>query len=126
MNSKTLLLIGIGGGIGSIARFLCQRCIYVLYPVNFPWGTLLVNITGCLLIGVFYGLAEKGQLMNADWRLFLTTGLCGGFTTFSSFAYENIGLLRTGNVVGFSLYTGASVALGILATYLGMVLIKLI
>jgi CrcB protein len=126
MNGKTLLLIGIGGGIGSIARFLCQRYIYILYPVNFPWGTLMVNIVGCFLIGIFYGVSEKGQMMNPEWRLFLTTGLCGGFTTFSSFAYENIGLIRTGNILGFSLYTGASVALGILATYLGILLLKLI
>ena len=127
MNGKTLILIGVGGAIGSIARFLCQKYIYDASPgSNFPWGTFVVNISGCLLIGIFYALAEKGQLMNAEWRLFLTTGFCGGFTTFSAFAYENVTLLRTANVLGFSLYTAGSVFLGILATYLGILLVKLI
>lgn len=126
MNGKAILLVGIGGALGSIARFLCQKYIYTLYPVNFPWGTFLVNIAGCLLIGIVYGLSEKGQLMNPEWRLFLATGICGGFTTFSSFAYENIGLLRTGNILGFSLYAAGSVVLGILAVYLGMMLVRLI
>jgi fluoride exporter len=126
MNGRELLLVGIGGALGSIARFLCQKYIYILHPVLFPWGTLLVNISGCLLIGVLYGLSEKGQLISPEWRLFLATGICGGFTTFSSFAYENVALLRAGHVIGFSLYTASSVVLGILAAYLGVVLIKLI
>ncbi len=75
---KNLLLVGFGGGIGSIARFLCQKYIYALYPHTFPTGTFLVNILGCFLIGLFYGLAEKGNLMTPEWRILLTTGFCGG------------------------------------------------
>ncbi len=121
---KNILLVGLGGGIGSIARFLCQKYIYEWYPHPFPLGTFLVNIAGCFLIGLFSGFAEKGALINTEWRLLLTTGLCGGFTTFSSFALENINLLRTGHLFYFVLYTAASVVLGILATWLGLVIIK--
>jgi CrcB protein len=123
---KNILLVGIGGGVGSIARFLCQKYIYQWYPHPFPFGTLLVNISGCFLIGLFYALAEKGNLLTPEWRILLTTGFCGGFTTFSTFAYENVNLLRNGDVTYFILYTTASVILGILATWLGILLLKLI
>ena len=86
----------------------------------FPAGTFIVNITGCFLIGLFYALAVKGSILNIEWRLFLITGLCGGYTTFSSFSYENIELLKQGNYLQFSLYTGLSVFAGLLATVGGM------
>lgn len=126
MQFKTALLVGIGGGIGSIARFLCQKFIIALYPSAFPLGTFLVNITGCFLIGLFFGLSVKNDALTADWKLFLTTGFCGGFTTFSAFAYENINLLKSGDLSNFFLYTIGSIVLGLAATYLGMVLIKLV
>jgi fluoride exporter len=126
MNFKTLLLIGIGGGIGSISRFLCYRYIHVAYPAPFPWGTFWVNISGCLLIGLFFALAERGNILSPEWRLFLMTGFCGGFTTFSAFALENINLLKAGDFINFSLYTAGSVVLGLAATYLGIILVKLI
>lgn len=126
MNFKTILLIGIGGGIGSVARFLCYRYIQSIHTTAFPWGTFLVNITGCLLIGVFYAVSERGNVLTPEWRLFLTTGFCGGFTTFSAFAYENISLLKAGDFMHFSLYTVGSVVLGLAATYLGIAMVKLI
>lgn len=95
-----------------------------MYPFTFPLGTFIVNTTGCLLIGLFYALSEKGNLLTPEWRLALTTGLCGGFTTFSTFAYENMNLLRTGDYLYFGLYILASVALGIAAVYLGIITIK--
>ncbi|HLY68230.1 MAG TPA: fluoride efflux transporter CrcB, partial [Puia sp.] len=109
---KNIFIVGIGGGIGSIVRFLCQKYISAWYPHPFPFATFLVNILGCFLIGVFYALAEKGNILTPEWRLFLTTGICGGFTTFSSFAYENVGLLRTGDFLYFGLYAAGSVFLG--------------
>jgi fluoride exporter len=124
MTIKTILIIGLGGALGSILRFLLQKIIYDLHPVNFPWGTLLVNISGCFLIGVFFGLAEKGNLLSTDWRLFLTTGFCGGFTTFSSFAWENIQLVRTGHLVYGALYIAASLVLGIFAAFFGIWILK--
>src|SRR5438552_10350952 len=117
---KNILLAGLGGGAGSIARFLCQKYIYAWYPHPFPFGTFIVNISGCFLIGVLYALAEKGNLLTPEWRLLLITGFCGGYTTFSSFAYENINLLRNGDVTYFILYSISSLILGILATWLGI------
>jgi CrcB protein len=121
---KTLLVIALGGAIGSIARYGSQVCLYKLFPIAFPLGTFLVNISGCLLIGIFYGLSEKGNLLTPEWRLFLTTGFCGGFTTFSSFAYENVNLLRNSDFLYFGLYILSSVVLGIAGVYLGIFLIK--
>jgi fluoride exporter len=123
---KNILVVGIGGGLGSIARFLCQKYISAWHPHPFPFGTFLVNILGCFLIGVFYALAEKGNILTPEWRLFLTTGICGGFTTFSSFAYENVSLLRSGDFLYFGFYAAGSVFLGIVATFGGIALLKLI
>jgi fluoride exporter len=123
---KNLLLIGMAGGIGSIARFLCQKYAQAWYPQSFPYGTLIVNVLGCFLIGVFYGLSEKGNILTPEWRLMLTTGFCGGFTTFSSFAYENVTLMKNGDFLYVGLYTASSVILGIAATFAGITLLKLI
>jgi fluoride exporter len=123
---KNILFVGLGGGLGSIARFLCQKYMSEFYPHPFPLGTFLVNILGCFLIGVFYALSEKGNILTPELRLFLTTGICGGFTTFSSFAYENVTLLKTGDFLYFGLYTAGSVVLGIAATFGGIALFKLI
>lgn len=117
---KQVLLVGLGGGIGSIARFLCQKYIYEWHPHAFPFGTLIVNVAGCFIIGLIFGLGEKSQVLSAEWRLLLATGFCGGFTTFSTFAAENIGLLKNGQFWWFALYTAGSVVLGILATWIGM------
>jgi CrcB protein len=122
---KTLLLIGLGGGLGSILRYFCQKWIYQLYPHPFPWGTFLVNVAGCFLIGLFYAASEKSVIFTADWRLLLTTGFCGGFTTFSTFAYENMTLLRNGDIGYFFLYSIGSFAAGIAAVFAGIALVKL-
>jgi fluoride exporter len=117
---KNILLVGLGGGAGSIARYLCQRWFAVNYPHHFPWGTFAVNITGCLLIGIFWGLTFKSFTGNENWKLFLMTGLCGGFTTFSAFTLEGIGLLKEQRPGLFFLYATGSVVLGLAATYAGM------
>jgi CrcB protein len=123
---KTLFIIAAGGGIGSIARFLVQKYSYEFYPHPFPFGTWLVNLVGCFLIGIFYAVAEKGNILSPEWRLLLTTGFCGGFTTFSTFAFENVSLMKSGDFLYAGLYIAASVIGGILATYLGILLIKLL
>lgn len=122
---KNIFLVGLAGGIGSIARFLLQKWVYQIYPHPFPWGTLIVNILGCFLIGVIYGVSEKSNFLNSEWRLLLTVGFCGGFTTFSAFAFENMVLLRGGEVLYFLLYIGMSVLLGIAAVFGGIAVMKL-
>lgn len=121
-----ILIIGTGSFIGGVARFLTSRLIQNLTISSFPLGTFIVNITGCFLIGLFYGLSERGNIMNDELRIFLTVGLCGGFTTFSTFTNENVSLIRDGNFFHFLLYTGLSVFIGIAATYLGNVTTKII
>jgi fluoride exporter len=121
---KLLLIIGSGSFLGGIARFLTTRYIQNHAMTAFPMGTLIVNITGCFLIGLFYGLSERGNLVSAEWRMFLTVGFCGGFTTFSTFANENIALLREGDFFYFALYSALSVFLGLMATFLGNLIIK--
>lgn len=121
---RHLLLIGLGGGIGSIARYLCQRWLQIIYPVSFPTGTFVVNIVGCFLIGIFWGLSFRSFDENENWKMFLMTGICGGFTTFSSFSLEGIGLLREEKMLLFFLYIGGSLLAGLLATYIGMKLIR--
>jgi CrcB protein len=123
---KNILLVGVGGGIGSILRYLCQKWVLQLYPSGFPLGTFLVNIIGCFLIGVFFAAAEKTTRIPAEWRLFLTTGICGGFTTFSAFAFENMNLLREGNISVTLLYVIGSVVLGILAVFAGAGFVKVL
>ena len=123
---KIILIIGTGSFIGGVARFLTSRLIQNLTISSFPLGTFIVNITGCFLIGLFYGLSERGNIMNDELRIFLTVGLCGGFTTFSTFTNENVSLIRDGNFFHFLLYTGLSVFIGIAATYLGNVTTKII
>jgi CrcB protein len=123
---KNLLLVGLGGGIGSIARYLCQKWFSENYPYPFPWGTFLVNLFGCFLIGIIYAASEKSIALSPQTRLLLITGFCGGFTTFSTFAFENMNLLRSGDVLYFSIYIVASVALGIAGVFAGIAMIKLL
>ena len=123
---KNLLLVGLGGGIGSIARYLWQKWFSENYPHPFPWGTFLVNLCGCFLIGVFYAATEKTSVLSPQARLLLITGFCGGFTTFSTFAFENMNLLRTGDNFYFILYAVGSLVLGIAAVYIGSFIIKLL
>ena len=121
---KPLFVIGLGSAVGGICRYLVQVYIGKYTPLTFPVGTLVVNLTGCFLIGILFGLSGKYAWMTIDWRLFLITGLCGGYTTFSSFSLESLTLLRQGNFLYFSLYVLGSVAVGILATVAGAALIR--
>jgi fluoride exporter len=123
---KTIMMIGIGGFLGTIARYLTTLSVHRYLPISFPYGTFFVNILGCFLIGIFYGLSEKGSMIPDDWRLFLTVGFCGGFTTFSTFANDNLSLLQDSEFFNFALYTGLSVFLGLVAAYFGKVIIKMV
>ncbi len=124
--TRILLLIGTGSFIGGVSRFLLSRYVQNSILTAFPFGTFVVNIAGCFLIGLIFGLSERGNIADTGLRMFLTVGFCGGFTTFSTFANENLALLRDGNIFQFAIYTSLSVFLGILATYLGNLIIKMI
>lgn len=119
---KTILLIGSGGFLGSVARYGLQHLMHKVIPSVFPFGTLLVNIVGCFIIGLIYGSLGKSNWLTEDWKLFLAIGICGGFTTFSSFSYENIKLLQDGHALQALLYIAASVIIGLAMTYIGVLL----
>lgn len=123
---RLLVVVGIGGFIGTVSRYLISRFFELSYGSVFPWGTLIVNILGSLLLGIIIGISEKGNFMNQEVRLFLTVGICGGFTTFSSLSYDAFNLLRQQDWIRFSLYASLSLFLGLLAIYFGRLLIKVI
>ncbi len=118
---KNFLLVGLGGAIGSMLRY----GTYLLFPVkDFPLATLLVNITGSFIIGVVIAMGIKDESFLNNWKLFLATGICGGFTTFSAFSAENIALLQHGKITLALVYIVASIAAGITAAWLGFKLIN--
>ena len=123
---KNILLVGMGGFIGSIARYLVSHLNLSISFHSIPVGTLIVNISGSFLIGFLTGLAEKNFLISNEWRLFLMAGVCGGFTTFSAFANENHLLFQNGMGLTVLLYTGLSIFLGFIAVYFGYVLTNLL
>lgn len=122
---RILFLIGTGGFIAGILRYITTIYFTKLFPSAFPYGTFLVNILGCLLIGIVYGLSERLSWFTPEWRLFIATGLCGGFTTFSAFAYENVKLLQEGNYGYFVLYSTLTFVFGLLAVIGGSAITKI-
>lgn len=124
MTAKIIMLVGTGGFIGSVARYLTTFFLLRAMPGVFPYGTFAVNIIGCFAIGLIYGFSEKFAWFNPDWRLFMATGICGGYTTFSTFAYENIKLLQQGEVMMFVWYSLSSFALSLAAAAAGLMLAK--
>ena len=101
---RSLIIVALGGGMGSALRFLASKFVQDNMSGAFPYPTMAVNIMGCLLIGVFYGLSSRGSLGGDSAKLLLTTGLCGGFTTFSTFCNENLSLMRGGHALATLLY----------------------
>jgi len=120
---NTILLVGSGGFIGSVLRYSLTQFIQSRYLSAFPFGTLSVNVLGCFIIGLIVAMTEKGDL-NMDWRFFLATGICGGFTTFSAFSSETIGLIRQGQTGYAVLYVTASIVVGLIATFGGYAIMK--
>lgn len=120
---KSLLLVFLGGGFGSVLRYLVAKYLNSAES-GIPYGTFVANILGSLLIGIILGLAAKNNSLSQNQTLLLATGFCGGFTTFSTFAYENHVFLKTGDFTSFALYTIASFVIGFLAVFFGIYLAK--
>ena len=118
---KQILLVGIGGFIGSIARFYVSKLNLSGHVLSIPMGTLTVNIIGSFIIGLIVGISAKSEIITPGLRLFLMVGICGGFTTFSSFTLENMTLMQNGQFLSVLIYTGLSIFFGFLAVYLGYV-----
>lgn len=122
---KIILSIGIGSCLGGLSRYFISQFIQNKFLSAFPYGTMAVNIAGCFLIGIIFGLSERGNV-SMLWRLFLVTGFLGGFTTFSSFSNETVALVRDGQVWHAFIYISCSVIIGLTATFTGISLIKLL
>lgn len=121
---KTLILVGFGGGVGSILRYLIGMYLYRHFPAAFPWGTWMVNVLGCFLIGLFVAIFDRSAGLNPEWRQLLVVGFCGGFTTFSAFSLESLSLLQNNQAIAAFLYMGTSIIVGFSATTLGFFLMK--
>jgi fluoride exporter len=117
---KNLLLVGLGGSIGSMARYAVSLLIK---SITFPFATLSVNIIGSFIIGLVLAMSIKEAGISDNWKIFVATGICGGFTTFSAFSLENMGLLQSGKITMAVIYIIFSIVLGIVATFLGYGLI---
>ena len=119
-----ILAVFLGGGVGSVIRYAVQMLLHErIVAYNFPWATFSVNVIGSFLIGLFYALSARFN-MSAELRLLLTAGLCGGFTTFSTFSNDNLEMLRQGNIGLCLLYIAISLAFGLVACAAGYALVK--
>jgi CrcB protein len=121
---KNMFLVFVGGGLGSVMRYVLSHIINKSTPSPFPFGTFVVNVIGCFLIGFIMFYSARFGDRAEQWRFFLATGLCGGFTTFSAFSLESISLLTEQRILIFLTYIIGSVATGIIATYGGLLLAK--
>ena len=119
---KTILVVGAGSFLGGAGRYLVSLALKSIK--GFPWATLAVNLAGCFLIGLLWGVFSKNGTEGSNWALFLTVGFCGGFTTFSTFSKEALMMLQSGNLWGFVGYVAFSVVVGIALVALGYFLVR--
>jgi len=121
---RSILLVGIGGALGCCLRYLTTIFFTKWIAQSFPWATFVANIAGCLLIGLLMGCFSRMELNNTDVKLLLVTGFCGGYTTFSAFAFENFTLIQQGNYAMALLYILISVFIGIAAVMSGFAMAR--
>lgn len=123
---KSLLIVGTGSFIGGAMRYLLSTYIKNMYGQTFPWGTLVVNLLGCFVFGIIFALFSKYNSTDNTFCLLLTTGICGGFTTFSTFANESVQMIQNGNIGEFIGYMATSVIVGIALIALGYWIVKVL
>lgn len=121
---KPILIVGAGSFLGGVLRYFISVVMKSVCGEGFPWGTLAVNLAGCLAFGVIFAMFGKYEATGSYWCLLLTTGLCGGFTTFSTFANESMLMLQNGNIGGFAGYVATSLVAGLSFVALGYWLVK--
>lgn len=121
---KSILIVALGSSLGGALRYIISELMKTYLGHGFPWGTLAVNLLGCLAFGVVFALFYKYDLISNPWYLLLTTGVCGGFTTFSAFAHESMQMLQGGNVGAFASYVAISVVVGMLLMAFGYWVVK--
>ena len=119
MDLYKLIVVGLGGLVGSVARYSAIKTIDEKLNSIFPYGTLTVNILGSFILGFVYALAVRKMGLTENWRIFIGAGFCGGFTTFSTFAWESVNLFEHKNLGVLSAYITISLMLGFLAIVLG-------
>lgn len=122
--NRSVIFVAIGGMIGTVCRYFSVSIVAGILPFTFPFGTFAVNIIGCFIMGAALGLAEHSLWLDRDWRAFVTAGFCGGFTTFSAFAFENVELLMDKNYSTFIVYSSASFVVCLAAAFGGFVLLR--
>jgi len=122
--SRDIIFVALGGMIGSVCRFLAVPFVVGLLPFRFPFGTFVVNLTGSFVMGAAVGMSERYAGFTPEWRILITAGFCGGFTTFSAFAFENVELLLTRQYRTFAMYVIASFAFCVAAAMAGFLITR--
>lgn len=132
--ARYIIAVFLGSGIGGVIRYLLSKFVNDVFtkPLisrtsilsDFPWGTFVVNIIGCFLIGMIYGLIDKNVIMSQETKLFLTTGFCGGLTTFSTFSHENLLLFNSSNHITLLIYAILSLIIGFSFAWIGHIVVK--
>lgn len=121
-----IIAVAVGGALGAVGRYLLGNAVSKTIGSALPWGTFLINLSGCFAMGLLMTVIVERELLPVAWRLFLCVGLLGGFTTFSSFGYESLMLLLEGNLAAAASYAGGSVVLGMFAAGMGVLMARAI